>query len=355
MASEERIESAINREVAGALTIRPQSSGITAFTIEPRSMSDVMEFAKLMAISGICIRPIFRGNPGACLAVTLQAMKWGADPFAVANKAFVVNDQLSYESQLVHAIVNSSARLAKRLDAVFEGEGQGRQCRVHGYIKGDDEAREYLSPKLGEIPTKNSPLWKADPDQQLFYYSTRAWARRWLPEVLLGIYTPEELAPPVELTAEPNPAEVKPQRKQSQLERFEERGGAAPPETPQEAATAQDPTAGADGSQDAPEAAPAPPSAAVEAPKPEPVAAPDTPRQNFAIEVPQNPRGDPNYKAWTLGLLIPKMRQMTVSNDLAWFLADNDEDIELAKRDPELQREIEAAAAAQWKAIGDAR
>jgi hypothetical protein len=187
------IEKRIDRDVAGAMTIHQHGSA--TFSVVPRSMGEVLEFAKLMSVSGICIRPIFRGNPGACLAITIQAMKWGADPFAVANKAFVVNDQLSYESQLINAVVNASPALAERLHATFSGDGQQRQCLIVGIIKGESEAREYLSPKIADITPKNSPLWKTDPDQQLFYYSSRAWARRWVPEILLGIYAPDELMP----------------------------------------------------------------------------------------------------------------------------------------------------------------
>jgi hypothetical protein len=192
------IEKRIDRDVVAQMQLAPAAG--STFGLVPRSMADVLEFAKLMAVSGICIRPMFRGNPGACLAVTLQAMKWGADPFAVANKAFEVNGQLSYESQLIHAIVNSSPALSRRLNATFSGEGPQRKCLVVGMIRGEDEAREYESPKMSDITPKNSPLWKTDPDQQLFYYSTRAWARRWVPEVLLGIYTPEELGPTIDLT-----------------------------------------------------------------------------------------------------------------------------------------------------------
>lgn len=200
----DQIERAINREVAGALTIQQHGAG--TFSVVPRSMSELLEFSKLMAISGICIRPHFRGNPGACLAITLQAMKWGADPFAVANKAFEVNGQLAYESQLIHAIVNSSPALAKRLNVTYAGAAQERRCLVTGWIKGEDAAREYESPRLADITPKNSPLWKTDPDQQLFYYSTRAWARRWVPEVLLGIYAPDEMqARTIEMAPEPEP------------------------------------------------------------------------------------------------------------------------------------------------------
>lgn len=202
------IEKRIDREITGSIAISSRGQG--SLVVAPQNMTEVMELAKLMSVSGICIRPIFRGNPGSCLAIVLQAMKWGADPFAVANKAFEVNGQLSYESQLVHAIVNASPVLDRRLQATFSGEGQTRRCLVVGHIKGEDEPREYESPKLNEITPKNSPLWKTDPDQQLWYYSSRAWARRWVPEILLGIYTPDELET-IDVTPTPSPP-PRPQR-----------------------------------------------------------------------------------------------------------------------------------------------
>jgi DNA segregation ATPase FtsK/SpoIIIE-like protein len=192
---EEQIERKIDREVAGAVALASHPSG--AVTIAPKNMTELMEFAKLMAVSGPCVRAAFRGNPGACLAIAMQAFKWAADPFAVCNKAYITTNksgetQISYEAQLIHSIVNTRAPLQRRLRASYTGEGVKRACKVVGWLQGEDEPFEYQSPRIEQIAVKNSPLWTADPDQQLFYYSTRAWARRTVPEILLGIYTPEE-------------------------------------------------------------------------------------------------------------------------------------------------------------------
>ena len=53
-----------------------------------------MTFAKLMALSHVAIPKHLRGNPGACLAVTIQAIEWRLSPYAVANKSYSVNDRL---------------------------------------------------------------------------------------------------------------------------------------------------------------------------------------------------------------------------------------------------------------------
>ncbi len=192
----DRIEKTIDRTTANALAVNRAGGG--TFSVAPQNMGELLEFAKLMSVSSFCVRPKFRGNPGACLGVALQAFRCGGDPFAWANKAYITTnkageEQIGYEAQLVHAVVNSSAVLQRRLRPSYEGEGTARRCKVVGFVKGETEPLEYLSPPISQIGVKNSPLWTSDPDQQLFYYSTRAWARRHVPEILLGIYVPEEI------------------------------------------------------------------------------------------------------------------------------------------------------------------
>jgi hypothetical protein len=148
-----------------------------------------------MAGSGAMVPPFCRDNPGACCGVTLRALQWGLDPFSVASKAYQVNGGIiAYEAQLIHAVINTRAGLVDDLHVTYEGEGEERRCTVSGALnRGSKKVRTYTSPMVKEIKVKNSPLWKSDPDQQLHYFATRNWARRWCPEVLLGAYTREEI------------------------------------------------------------------------------------------------------------------------------------------------------------------
>jgi hypothetical protein len=125
------------------------------------------------------------------MAITMQALRWEMDPFMVASKSYNVKDLIAYEAQLVAAVVNTRAPIAKRPVYEYTGEGDTRQCIVSCEML-DGSIKTYESPMLGKITTKNSPLWKADPDQQLGYFSIRSWARRHTPEVILGVYTPDE-------------------------------------------------------------------------------------------------------------------------------------------------------------------
>ncbi|WP_420411646.1 recombinase RecT [Roseibium sp.] len=158
--------------------------------LAPESLGEVVRFAEIMSRAQSAIPKHLRDNPGACMAVAMQALEWDMSPFAVASKSYVVNDVIAYEAQLITAVVNTRSGIDGRLKYKFEGEGPDRVCIVTGMIDGDE--LEYRSPRFEDIKPKNSPLWMNDPDQQQCYFSARAWARRHTPEVILGVYDREE-------------------------------------------------------------------------------------------------------------------------------------------------------------------
>lgn len=188
MADLDKIEQKLDLVKAGAVPVSDNVGGIM-FT----SMSEVLEFAKLMSLSRNAVPRHLQGEPGTCLAVCIQALEWRMSPFAVANKSFEVNSRVAYESQLIHAVVEARAPLKQRLRCAYEGDGDNLICIVTGHFKGEADPVEYHSPEFKAITPKNSPLWKTDPRQQLWYYSVRAFARRYCPDVLLGIYAEDEL------------------------------------------------------------------------------------------------------------------------------------------------------------------
>jgi hypothetical protein len=160
------------------------------FAVTPQTLNDIVEFAKFMSLSNAGIPSYLRGSAPDCAAITMQALKWGFDPFSVAQKSYKVKDVLAYEAQLIAAVINARSGIKGRLKYHFEGEGASLVCTVTGTLDGEECV--YTSPPVGNITTKNSPLWKTDPQQQLGYYSARNWARRHCPEVILGAYDRDE-------------------------------------------------------------------------------------------------------------------------------------------------------------------
>lgn len=168
----------------------------------------VMTIGKIMATGQGGVPAHCRGSVGMCLRICFNAVEWGMSPFSLADQTYVVNDRLAYMAAVIHGLVEARAPLQRTpLDTEYIGEGLDRQIKVTGYfISG--EKREYLSPKVKDIKVKNSPLWTSDVDQQLHYYGTRAWARRWCPNILLGVYTREELMANMNAGREDAPNEV---------------------------------------------------------------------------------------------------------------------------------------------------
>ncbi|WAJ27155.1 recombinase RecT [Antarcticirhabdus aurantiaca] len=161
-------------------------------SLAPQNLGEIVRFAEVMSRADIAIPKHLRDNPGACLAVCMQAFKWEMDPFSVAQKSYKVGDQMAYEAQLIAAVINTRAGLKRRPQIEYRGAGADRQCVVT-FEAIDGSTHVYESPRFAAITTKNSPLWKSDPDQQLGYYSIRAGARRHFPEVILGVYDRDEL------------------------------------------------------------------------------------------------------------------------------------------------------------------
>lgn len=159
--------------------------------------------AQIMA-SGACTVPKhLQGNVGDCFAIVGQALRWGFDPYAVAQKTHLVNGVLGYEAQLIIAVINGKAPIEGRLK--FEHYGDWTKVktktdspadvgvRVSAVMRGDDEPT-VLDLSMAQVGTvRNSPLWTADPRQQLAYLAAKRWARLHCPDVILGLYSEDEL------------------------------------------------------------------------------------------------------------------------------------------------------------------
>ena len=165
-----------------------------SLVLAPQSFSEVVQFAELMSKCSFVPKHL-RNRPADCMAVCMQALRWEMDPFSVAQKTYFVSEGAApgYEAQLISAVVHSRAPLDGRLSVTWTGEGSGLSCTVTGKFRGDPTPKAKTC-RIANIKVKNSPLWAADPEQQLAYYTTRAWARLYCPDIIMGVYTHEELS-----------------------------------------------------------------------------------------------------------------------------------------------------------------
>lgn len=187
----------------------------------------VQSFAKLMSTGSVSVPKHLRGNMGDCMAITIQALGWRMNPFAVAQKTHLSQSgALGYEAQLVSAILVSTGAIkrepeyeaigdwSKVLGKVEERQGKQRPDGSEGgkwfaatYTKKDEEGlgvvvratlageskpRE-LTVMMSQAYPRFSTQWATDPFQQLCYLAVRKWGRLNSPGAILGVYTAEEL------------------------------------------------------------------------------------------------------------------------------------------------------------------
>lgn len=168
----------------------PASSGSRMNALVPNSIADALQLADVMSKASLIPKHL-RGKPGDCLLVVMQAQRWGMDAISVAQSTSVVHDKLCYEGKLVAAALYAMGAIEGRLKYDFSGSGENRTVTVTGRPRGAG-VDQVVEGKVADWKTTNEQ-WKKQPDDMLVYRGTRQWARRYAPEALLGVYTPDEL------------------------------------------------------------------------------------------------------------------------------------------------------------------
>jgi len=182
----------------------------------PTTLEKLQAFAEQMALSRVSIPNHLVGKPADCLAVALQAVQWNMNPYSVAQKTSVVNGQLCFEAQLVNAIVTSSHAVSSRFKYKYDGPWEkyrpgdrsasaekGLCVSVGAVLAGESEITWGEPLYLEFIKVRNSPLWITAPKQQIAYLAVKYWARLFAPDVILGVYTPDEIGPKIERDVTP--------------------------------------------------------------------------------------------------------------------------------------------------------
>ena len=204
-------------------------------------LNQLTAFANLMADSRVSVPDHLAGKPADCMAIVMQAMQWGMNPYAVAQKTHLVGGKLGYEAQLVNAVISSSDAVTgrfhykyggdwsrctgtkeitvkkrgkhnseytatERIRAWNDADENGVFVQVGAVLRGESQITWGEPVYLSSVVIRNSPLWVSNPKQQIAYLALKYWARLYTPDVILGVYTKEELEGHLEKEINPMPA-----------------------------------------------------------------------------------------------------------------------------------------------------
>jgi len=139
-----------------------------------------------------------------CFLVVNQAVRWGLDPFAVAQCVSVVHGKLCYEGKLVSAVLQ--AKMGMSLHHHFTGEGDAMRVYLSDKPFTDDildvlrpgyrrQDMRIFDGSVGEWKTTGSgtPWTPKNFPRMLIYRGTRDWCRIYEPALMLGVYTDDEM------------------------------------------------------------------------------------------------------------------------------------------------------------------
>ena len=187
-----------------ALELKEQSKGMVAHDDGPNAMfldsckfTQALRAASMLAKSSL-VPDSFRGNPSNCMVALNMASRLGIDPFMVFQNVYVIHGKPGIQAQLVIAMVNKSGPFEGPIEYEYKGTGDNMSCTAFGIMRGTGRRCEatvdWNLVKAEKWDSKNGSKWRTMPEQMFAYRAATFLARRYCPEVLMGLYTTDELS-----------------------------------------------------------------------------------------------------------------------------------------------------------------
>lgn len=158
----------------------------------PRSLAEVMDFARLVAAAGLARTGQTRPEQVAC--AILHGLEVGLTPLQALQGVTVINGRAGLDGDAALALVMASGLCVEWTERM-EGEGDARRAVVCSARAGQsrrEHAFSVLDAKRAGLWTKPGP-WSQYPERMLRYRALGFHVRDVYPDVVRGLVTAEEL------------------------------------------------------------------------------------------------------------------------------------------------------------------
>ena len=176
-------------------------SGIQAF-------EDAQRIAKALASSTL-IPPQFQGQQGFanCLVALEIANRMRMSPFQVMQNLHIIHGRPSWSSQFIIGLINGCGRFSPlQYEVTGQGDSMACTCVATELASGKDlrgpTVTMAMAKKEGRA-TKSGSKWQTMPDLMIRYRAAAFWGRLYIPELLVGIQTQEEVVDIEPVTVKP--------------------------------------------------------------------------------------------------------------------------------------------------------
>ena len=166
-------------------------SGIQAF-------EDAQRIAKALANSTL-IPPQFQGQQGFanCLVALEIANRMRISPFQVMQNLHIIHGRPSWSSQFIIGLINGCGRFSPlRYEISGTGDSLACYCVATELSSGKDLKGPTVSMAMAKKEgwsTKGGSKWQSMPELMIRYRAAAFWGRLYIPELLVGIQTQEEV------------------------------------------------------------------------------------------------------------------------------------------------------------------
>lgn len=152
--------------------------------------------SKALASSSI-VPQAYQNNVGNCMIALEMASRLNASPLMVMQNLHVINGRPAWGSQYIIAMINQSHKYKTELQFEISGEGDARSCTAYVFDKNDHRVEgPTISIQMAKDEGwygKNGSKWKTMPDVMLRYRAAAFFGRLNCPEMIMGIYTRDEV------------------------------------------------------------------------------------------------------------------------------------------------------------------
>ena len=180
------------------------------------SVREAMALAKSSWTPAHLIGKTEAETQATCVGVVVMSRKWGFSPSMVAGETYSVKGKLGFQGKLYAAVANAHGGLSGGLRAIYHGIGDKMACVVFGstgtlndvdkdalrkLLKANDpdaatelelNGVKAIRVTVGQCKT-DQKMWTNDPEQKLYYTGSTKWCRRFIPDLVLGAVSVEDI------------------------------------------------------------------------------------------------------------------------------------------------------------------
>lgn len=195
-------EMVVSEQRQGAVST-VKTGGLNVFS-DAQNFETALRMADCLSKSTVVPKD-YQGNTGNCMIAIEMASRINTSPMMVMQNLYIVNGRPAWSSQWIIAMINSSRRYKTELQFDFGNakEDGGLSCQAWAE---DYAGHKVVGPKITMNMAndegwtqKNGSKWKTMPQVMIQYRAASFFGRMNCPDMIMGIYSQEEVADMVDL------------------------------------------------------------------------------------------------------------------------------------------------------------